>query len=667
MWTQGTRYEADVTDAASVKEQQETVTQPTSPVIHGMRAAVGATILGVASFLPSFANDTPKQEDHVEYRVPGSRAFTEKEPEIGLLDVRVDGTEWSCVLDGCTLQGTVNAKKELEQVSIDGLTVEFSEPQSGKHLEVVLRNAIACVRDLSENCDFEVQGSTLTVHGGMRFFFAAKTPEGEIHQYVATPHDVLCLDAAKEKDRVQAVAGIAGTGKELQKVQLLLTKDLSAQAGSTNARCSTVIGAIRKQHPWTDYEYRFVNHWNTLVNAVTAASGDARAKDFAKVQSHLDAWEAFLGLPRTHDFQENYHALQKQRGELLQKQKAYREEAAVRHYEDPYSGMKVTEKESLVTPKNFVRTFYDKGEKVSEDTYEDDLLQHSQDFEKGEFARGTWYTYFPGGQLKRESDWTYPAEKWQLDHRTEHWISGQKRSDYDREKQTVRYHSKNGELIYGEDHMHDRKKRTRFMVHTDGTRYGNFTVEKQKKEKLTPDGYLDVLAARLTTSEKRDVFNENFFLYVGDEDDYWQSPTETVVRIDPQSGKMMGDCDDWAFFWRDVYHRQGKLAFVHYVTAHATCIAPEKKGGRYYAARIGTFGYNENGNQLHKAFDATKLKGYATAVEALQAVDDTFDLKYKLKADAIDVMPNPDAGTGTYSVQSAESLFARSKDKKKGD
>ena len=106
----------------------------------------------------------------------------------------------------------------------------------------------------------------------------------------------------------------------------------------------------------------------------------------------------------------------------------------------------------------------------------------------------------------------------------------------------------------------------------------------------------DIIEKKLDTPERFAVFFEQFFEYEYDNGDYWQSAEETVKRIDKESGKMEGDCDDWAFFGRDVKRRQGENAHVLLIPHHAICVwvreVQTKEGTRYHAYSIGTFGYD---------------------------------------------------------------------------
>ena len=168
------------------------------------------------------------------------------------------------------------------------------------------------------------------------------------------------------------------------------------------------------------------------------------------------------------------------------------------------------------------------------------------------------------------------------------------------------------------------------------TMFSTFDREQVNNPELSEDQYLDMLEQKLNTPEKLWRYIETYFHYVHDSNDpenplkkgtdeshgdYWQTPQETVRRVD--DGRILGDCDDWAFFAREVLRRQGKLAHALSCPSHATCIWVEKRpDGKYDAYSIGTFGLDKNGQRGGSGKNAQD--GYPTIREALQAIASKF-------------------------------------------
>jgi len=86
-----------------------------------------------------------------------------------------------------------------------------------------------------------------------------------------------------------------------------------------------------------------------------------------------------------------------------------------------------------------------------------------------------------------------------------------------------------------------------------------------------------------------------------------------------ENGKMLGDCDDWAFLAREILKRQGKQAFVVGLPKHAECFWIEKRiDGRFDAYSMGTSGLDYNGFRDPNSSEAKK--GYATIQEAFSSL-----------------------------------------------
>lgn len=178
------------------------------------------------------------------------------------------------------------------------------------------------------------------------------------------------------------------------------------------------------------------------------------------------------------------------------------------------------------------------------------------------------------------------------------------------------------------------------ITFNDGEKLQNFHEEKEKNSSLTPDEYLNLLAKRLDSPEKLAVFFDGMMSYlhddveqkdadyktanIGGKMDYWQTPEETIARVD--HGQMLGDCDDFAFLAREILKRQGENAHVIMVPGHVECIWVKKRpDGRYDAYSLGTFGFDKNGNIFGMHANSEKEKGYATIKDAVNSLMEKYD------------------------------------------
>lgn len=177
------------------------------------------------------------------------------------------------------------------------------------------------------------------------------------------------------------------------------------------------------------------------------------------------------------------------------------------------------------------------------------------------------------------------------------------------------------------------------MVGKNGESFATLDFMRQQTPEMSDDQYLDYLAKNLDTPQKLHFFFELFMRYVYDDPkkagsdhfianfdgtDYWQLPEETIHRV--KDGKMLGDCDDYAFLAKDILRRQGKAAYVASVgrgglSAHALCIWCEKNPyGNWDAYSMDNFGFDKNGNRYGMPVDPEKEKGYATLEKALNSL-----------------------------------------------
>lgn len=153
---------------------------------------------------------------------------------------------------------------------------------------------------------------------------------------------------------------------------------------------------------------------------------------------------------------------------------------------------------------------------------------------------------------------------------------------------------------------------------------------------------LDYLARELGTMKRLKEFFRQFLYYVYDDpakrlsDDvpsysgdrnYAQLASETLARF--KEGKLLGDCEDWAFLAREILRKQGKTAQVIYVPGHATCVWVEKRhDNKYYACDIGTYGlFVNDAEYTDDPVSFGRDKGQDSINGALNAVVK----KYKIK------------------------------------
>jgi uncharacterized protein YdcH (DUF465 family) len=185
----------------------------------------------------------------------------------------------------------------------------------------------------------------------------------------------------------------------------------------------------------------------------------------------------------------------------------------------------------------------------------------------------------------------------------------------------------------------------------DGKEYGDFYQEKQKNPALTPDQYLSELANVFDSPEAWAAFSTRFMKYVYDSPDpdnplrigtkekhgdYWQTPQETVARVNG-SGQALGDCDDFAFLAQSILQKQGTRAKVISIevsseengksesVGHAICVWIKKRpDGKFDAYSICTYGYDKNGNrrdgETTPSGHPQNEAGFNTAEEALNSI-----------------------------------------------
>jgi tetratricopeptide (TPR) repeat protein len=208
---------------------------------------------------------------------------------------------------------------------------------------------------------------------------------------------------------------------------------------------------------------------------------------------------------------------------------------------------------------------------------------------------------------------------------------------------------------------------TSVMIGKNGENFATLDFMQQTTPEMSDSQYLDYLAQNLDTPQKLHLFFELFMQYVYDSNDpnnplkkgtntsngeYWQLATETVERI--EDGKMLGDCDDYAFLAKDILRKQGKISYVQGIPSHAICIWFEKKpNGNWDAYSMGTFGLDKNGNRYGMPVDQEKEKGYATLEEALNSLMPKYDgvgigvgqaINYRIKNRKVEILHIPEKG-----------------------
>lgn len=172
----------------------------------------------------------------------------------------------------------------------------------------------------------------------------------------------------------------------------------------------------------------------------------------------------------------------------------------------------------------------------------------------------------------------------------------------------------------------------------NGTWIGTLEYMRRSALEMTDDQYLDLLAKNLDTPEKLHIYFAVFMKYRHDRGDftkvtaalkedhrseYTQSPRQTINRL--ENGQMLGDCDDYAFLATEILQRQGKQAYTMLIPSHAITVWIEKKGGRWHASTMGTFGLDQNGNRYGWPPDPTKSKGYTDLTKAINSVLEKYD------------------------------------------
>ena len=239
-------------------------------------------------------------------------------------------------------------------------------------------------------------------------------------------------------------------------------------------------------------------------------------------------------------------------------------------------------------------------------------------------------------------------------------------------------------VVYRRLRQEETGRVTSVMVGTNGESFATLDFMQQQTPEMSDSQYLDYLAKNLDTPQKLHLFFELFMRYVHDDPkkagadhytpnlggtDYWQLAEETINRV--KEGKMLGDCDDYAFLAKDILRKQGKIAYVQGIPSHAICIWFEKNpSGNWDAYSMGTFGLDKNGNRYGMSVDQEKEKGYATLEEALNSLMPKYDgvgigvgqaINYRIKNGKVEILHIPEKGETAWTREIPVDLLPNKK------
>lgn len=654
---------------------------PAASIVHRRLGTVGAMLLalgGAASLEKPESPPRPDAPSHQALLSIPANTRTGIPEEVSVEDFRAEGTTFTCRFGEREVRGSLNESGGITTVQFDNLTITLTSPVSQNTLERFLRSATGTATLLAARGNAPDE-HTLTALGSARFQFL-QTRGGKPSAWVATSRDLLNIDPAQEQEREKAL--------QQWKVLLGAVRDRTNIKGQmiderlkvNNARMRAVYDDLTSRsewyHPhsyersyWQEHRSDFVYGWDVIVERWGAASEQERRALLSAFHTYLLEWEAWLSLHPQTESEEAFAARhQKLLDEIVALQRDARaasDRAHTRVLHDPTNSTVITERSSLLSPKNFTREHRSgAGLLLRNQMYEDDVLVKEMAYDAhGNIAKETASQYFPGGQIRRVQEHTPKDGTLTLQRQTEYWRNGNTHAILDQRSDAFAYFGERGDLLYEDVARSHRAKRQRGMVDAKGERFGLYRDEVAKNKNLTVSQYIDMLARKLDTEEKMAVFFEQFLWYASDGDnaDYWQTSEETVRRMEEKEDGgahyMRGDCDDYAFLARDILRRQGKNAHVTYIPGHAICIWVEKDGGgRYHARAQDTFGSDHNGNRYGRdeTRDREKAKGYAKLIDALNALMKKYRYgglglqegqDYRLDENAISIMPNPPSGT----------------------
>lgn len=194
----------------------------------------------------------------------------------------------------------------------------------------------------------------------------------------------------------------------------------------------------------------------------------------------------------------------------------------------------------------------------------------------------------------------------------------------------------------------EERYRKELMTDNQGRHLRLYPEELADNPSLTPKAYLDLLVQRLRTAHDLGMFLRLFFRYTIDTDDetqplkkgtwatsrdYWQLPSETLLRV--ENGVMLGDCDDQTLLFEEILRHMQKRPVTVYLPgnngAHVTTVWIEECENGFVLYEIGTDGLYENGTlRCMAAFEDGYIPhkqitaGHDTPAEAIKAGLDRF-------------------------------------------
>jgi tetratricopeptide (TPR) repeat protein len=205
------------------------------------------------------------------------------------------------------------------------------------------------------------------------------------------------------------------------------------------------------------------------------------------------------------------------------------------------------------------------------------------------------------------------------------------------------------------------------VFNKSGEAIRTYTDQKDEHEDLTPEQYLDKVAAWSEGDYGRLAsYLEEFSLYTSDDEqnnvrqdkkdegEYWQTPAESVRRTAPVNGAgsqqvMLGDCDDQAFLVAEIVRRAGRHAVVLGIPGHALAMEiQENEVGRYDVHTLGTFGYDKNGHWYKRQGHEKGEGGGALMIPGIE--DGEFHKSVKYRSDGYET-PDQALTVGTRKYQ----------------
>ncbi|MFA6528767.1 MAG: tetratricopeptide repeat protein [Candidatus Gracilibacteria bacterium] len=507
-----------------------------------------------------------------------------------------------------------------EGIKLFGQDVDFQLPFNiGESDLVIYKQAIARIEARDDLREFITPGFKLTPRGGLRIEFTIRK-NGKDIKYSATPDGVLRVD--KESDPKDI--------REYYELCMLISK----KREELRTTCSADGSLDKAQEA-------------TLMRIIYGNS------------------ESSTSIPL------RYLPLTSEINRLIEASNLLKKICFVRTLYDEQADITVKEYGEPYAPSRFSYTYVDNrgiGCPIKKIDYEND-------------RKSSYTEYFPSSDVPKKitkfSREGTPQEVNEYDKSGHVLKTSTFRADGTLESERVG----NQENIYdehGEQILYRMSSGTRVMVDSNGEDFATLDVTQKKHPEMSDDQYLDYLAANLNTPEKLAIFFELFMRYEYDDPsrnpnpqstnagpyassisgkDYWQVATETIHRI--ENGKMLGDCDDYAFLAKEILKRQSKRPYVLGIPMHAVCIWFEQKpDGNWDAYSLCTFGLDKNGNLHGKLEDPEKAKGYPTLEEALNSLMPKYDESgvglangaggYRIKNGEVEILDIPNTGERSY-------------------